>query len=341
MTAKVAAGLALLFACAVTPAAEIVLNPDHPDRYLVQANDTLWDVASRFLQNPAQWSEVWYRNPVLGNPDQIYPGDVLVLRQGAGGPRIELETAPTVPLSPVIRVTPLAREVPVIPEDAIRAFLTRPRVLDNADADTLPYVVGFPDEHISGGAGYGLYARGVREAKGSVLAVVRPGPAYRDGVTEEVLGYEALYIGDAQVRSAGEPAELLLLRAEREVVIGDRLLAVEPQELTTSYTLHAPAKPVAGRIVAVRDGVTQIGQYQVIVLDRGGRDGLEVGHVLDIYREADTIKDYVAGGFGNVVETPPDWSGLLVVFRSFDRISYALVMKAVRAMHIGDIVKSP
>ncbi|WP_367025387.1 LysM domain-containing protein [Methylococcus sp. ANG] len=341
MSAKFATGLALLFACARILAAEVALNPDPPERYLVQANDTLWDVASRFLRNPAQWSQVWYRNPALGNPGQIYPGDVLVLRRGGGGPRIELETAPAVPLSPVIRVTPLVREIPVIPADAIRAFLTRPRVLDSADADTLPYIVGFPDEHISGGAGYGIYARGVKAAKGGVLAVVRPGPAYRDGVTEEVLGHEALYIGDAQVRSAGEPSELLLVRAEREAVIGDRLLAVEPQELTTSYTLHAPEKPVSGRIIGVLDGVTQIGQYQVIVLDRGGRDGLEVGHVLDIYREADTIKDYVAGGFGNVVETPPDWSGSLVVFRPFDRVSYALVMKAVRAMHIGDTVRSP
>ncbi|MEW6038441.1 MAG: peptidoglycan-binding protein [Pseudomonadota bacterium] len=341
MTAKFAAGLALLFACAGTLAAEVALNPDSPERYLVQANDTIWDVASRFLQNPAQWPQVWYRNPALGNPDQIYPGDVLVLRRVAGRPRIEFETAPTVPLSPVIRVTPLVREIPVIPADAIRAFLTRPRVLDSADADALPYIVGFPDEHISGGAGYGIYARGLKkEAKGGVLAVVRPGPAYRDGATEEVLGYEALYIGDAQVRSVGELSELLLIRAEREAVIGDRLLAVEPQELTTSYTLHAPEKPVSGRIIGVLDGVTQIGQYQVVVLDRGKRDGLEVGHVLDIYREADTIKDYVAGGFGNVVETPPDWSGSLVVFRPFERVSYALVMKAVRAMHLGDIVRS-
>ncbi|QJD29145.1 LysM peptidoglycan-binding domain-containing protein [Methylococcus geothermalis] len=341
MIAKFAVGLALLFVCAGTWAAGIALNPDHPERYLVAPNDTIWDVASRFLKNPAQWSEVWYRNPALGNPDQIYPGDVLVLRWVAGRPRIELETAAAVPLNPVIRVTPLVREIPAIPADAIRAFLTRPRVLDSSDVDALPYIVGFPDEHISGGAGYGIYARGLKEAKDTILTVVRPGPAYRDGATEEVLGYEALYIGDAQVRIAGEPSELLLVRAEREAVIGDRLLAVEPHELATSYTLHAPEKPVAGRIIGVLDGVTQIGQYQVIVLDRGTRDGLEVGHVLDIHREADTIKDYVAGGFGNVVETPPEWSGSLVVFRPFDRVSYALVMKAVRAMHIGDIVRSP
>ncbi|MDF9392462.1 MULTISPECIES: LysM peptidoglycan-binding domain-containing protein [Methylococcus] len=340
MIARLAAGLALLLIYAGAFADGIALNPDSPDRYLVQVNDTLWDIASRFLQNPAQWSQVWYRNPALANPDQIYPGDVLVLRRRGREPRIEIETAPTVPLSPVIRVTPLVREIPVIPEHAIRAFLTRPRVLDGANVDTLPYIVGFPDEHIAGGAGYRFYARGVKAADGCVLAVVRPGPVYRDGVTEEVLGHEALYIGDAQLRRAGELAEFLLVRAEREAVIGDRLLAVEPRELMTSYTLHAPAKPVSGRIIGVRDGVTQLGQYQVIVLDRGSRDGLEVGHVLDIYHEVDTIKDYVAGGFGNVVEMPPDWSGSLVVFRPFERVSYALVMKAIRAMHVGDIVKS-
>jgi hypothetical protein len=340
MTARFATGLASLF-IAYGVAAEIAFNPDPPERYLVAPNDTIWDVASRFLQNPAQWSKVWRRNPAQGNPDHIYPGDVLVLRRVAGRRRIELETAPTVPLNPVIRVTPLVKEIPVIPADAIRPFLTRPQVLDRSEADALPYIVGFPDEHIAGGAGYGVYVRRLKEARGSVLTVVRPGPAFRDGVTGEVLGYEALYVGDARVRIAGDPAELLLVRTEREAVIGDRLLAVEPEELTTSYTLHAPEKPVSGRIIGMLDGVTQIGQYGVVVLDRGIRDGLEVGHVLDIYRKAFPIKDYVAGGFGNFVDTPPDWSGSLVVFRPFDRVSYALVMKAVRAMHVGDTVRSP
>lgn len=343
MTLKLAAGLVLflfLFAAGAVRA-QLLLNPDAPQRYLVSQSDTIWDVASRFLKNPGQWSELWYGNPALSNSDQIYPGDMLLLRWVAGRPRVELDTAPVAPLSPAIRVTPLVREIPVIPAAAINAFLSRPRVLDEDDAKTLPYIVGFPDEHISGGAGYGIYARGLGSVKDDIVTVVRPGSAYRDGATDEVLGYEALYVGDAQVRIAGDPAELLLVRAEREAVIGDRLLPTEVQELVTAYTLHAPDKTVDGQIIGVLDGLTQIGQYQVIVLDRGKTDGLEAGHVLHIYREVDTVKDYVAGGFGNMVETPPEWSGSAVVFRVFERVSYALVMKAVRAMHLKDIVKSP
>jgi hypothetical protein len=243
-------------------------------------------------------------------------------------------------LQPLVRALPLEETVSVLPLEAIQSFLTRPRVLEVAAVEGLPTIVGFPDEHISGGAGYSIYARGLVSVPGNLFSVFRVGSVYRDGVTGQLLGHEALYVGDAQVVVPGELAKLVLIRTEREALIGDRLLPVESGDGVAALHLRPPSTPVTGRIIRVLDGVTQIGQYQVVVVDRGRRDGLEPGHVLQVYREGklDQSGDDVSEEHPRI---PPEWLGSMVIFRAFERVSYGLVTKATRSMHVLDVVRSP
>lgn len=262
-----------------------------------------------------------------------------VVRGPDAGAGFQEKPAAVVKFQPQVRASPLEEAVSVIPLEAIRSFLTQPRVLEAA-IEGLPAIVGFPDEHISGGAGYFIYVRDLVSAQGNLLSVFRVGSEYRDGVTGEVLGYEALYVGDAQVVAPGDPAKLVLIRAEREALIGDRLLPVESGDEATALHLRSPGKPVSGRIIRVLDGVTQIGQYQVVVVDRGRRDGLEPGHVLQVYREGKL--DPPGGGVSEERPwIPPEWLGSMVVFRIFERVSYGLVTKATRSMHVLDVARSP
>lgn len=293
-------------------------------------------------KRPASMTE----NPgvaVIGLPILVLTGAASagsVARGPDAGAGFQEEPAAVVRLQPQVRTSPLEETVSVIPLEAIRSFLTQPRVLEVAAIEGLPAIVGFPDEHISGGAGYFIYVRDLVSAPGNLLSVFRVGSEYRDGVTGEVLGYEALYVGDAQVVAPGDPAKLVLIRAEREALIGDRLLPVESGDEATALHLRSPGKPVSGRIIRVLDGVTQIGQYQVVVVDRGRRDGLEPGHVLQVYREGKL--DQPGGGVSEErLRIPPEWLGSMVVFRTFERVSYGLVTKATRSMHVLDVARSP
>ncbi|RMG28819.1 MAG: LysM peptidoglycan-binding domain-containing protein [Gammaproteobacteria bacterium] len=321
-------------------AGDVVLNPHHPERYVVVPGDTLWDIAKRFLRDPWLWPEIWYVNPQIENPHLIYPGDVLYLTWVNGKPQLRLQRGgghPTVKLSPRVRVEPIRRAIPAIPIDAIRQFLTRPLVVGEHDLDRAGYIVDSPDEHLVTGAGDRVYARGIDPRHGR-YDLFEPGDPYVDPATGEILGYAAEYRGTASVERFGDPATLRLEHTTREIAIGDRLLPQNLEDVSVTFFPHAPARKVAGQIISVVDGVTQIGQYQVVVINRGVREGLEPGHVLRVLQAGRTIRDPVAGG---KVTLPDEDAGLLLVFRTFDRVSFGLVMEARRPMHLGDKVVSP
>lgn len=338
--------LVIVFCLALTSlnlkAEEIALNPGHPETYVVVKGDTLWDIAGRFLNNPWQWPQIWRENPHIQNPHWIYPGDELRLIFVDGQPRVTVARPSELRLSPRVRITPLEHAIPLIPMNAVRQFLTRPKVVGAGELEAAPYLVDFVDEHIVGGAGDRIYVRGLPQDPPSTgYMVFRPGQPYRDAQTGEILGYEALYVADAALERGGNPATLQLSRAEREAIIGDRLLPIEQEMVPMNYQPHAPTRPVEGHIIRVVDGVTQIGQYQVVIIDRGTADGLETGHVLDIYRSAGRVRDIVSARGNEVVELPREKSGTLLVFRPFERVSFGLVMKATRALHLNDVVQSP
>ncbi len=330
---------AALVALAAHAAQEVALNPDHPDRYVVKRGDTLWDIAARFLRDPWLWPEIWYVNPQIENPHLIYPGDVISLAYIDGKPRLVLERGRrTVKLSPRVRELPLDEAIPTIPLDAIRPFLSRPRVLGEGEFEAAPYVVASADEHLIAASGMRVYARGVDQGRGARYAVLRRGEVYRDPDTGEVLGLEAIHVADAEVQRGGDPAVLVLRRSSRETLPGDRLFPVGEDRYTDNFLPRAPERQVQGRIISVFDGVSRIGQYQVVVLNRGARDGMEPGHVLAVYRAGETIRDPVRK---EKVTLPDERAGIVMVFRTFDRVSYALVMSATRAIRVLDRVRNP
>lgn len=336
--------IALLFALFVTGSAlatDVTLKSNHPDRYVVVKGDTLWGIAARFLKNPWLWPDIWYVNPQIKNPHLIYPGDVITLVYVNGKPQLRLQRGrPTVKLEPHMRSEPITQAIPTIPLDAIRPFLTQPRVVGKDTLAHAPYVVQSAGEHVITGAGGRVYVRSITSNKVRHFAIVRSGEVYRDPATGEILGYEALYVGDAVLQHTGDPATLSVTRSTRAVRIGDRLVPAGNKPYNAYFTPHAPKHKVAGQIISVIDGVTQIGQYNVVVLDRGKRDGLNAGTVLAVYQKGEIVPDEVNPRRGDV-KLPDERAGELMVFRAFPRVSYALIMRATRSMHVLDYVRNP
>ena len=326
-----------------------VLNPRHPDSYVVQQGDTLWDIAQMFLRDPWYWPEIWQINPQVQNPHLIFPGDVLSLSYlDDGSPVVQLTrgggpvaAGPTERLSPRIRSQAIEEAIPTIPYDTLRAFLSRPAILDPDRLDELPYLFAHPDG-LLGSAGRNVYVRGTDAPEGSVLKLVHTGDALIDPDDDTVLGYQGLYVGEGRIERSGDPATVFLTETAREAMIGDYL--IEEEGLTPmTYFPSAPGSDVDGRIISVLDGVSMIGQYQVIVLNRGARDGLQPGHVLSVYRTGEVIADTTktSGFFSEEVRLPDEHAGTTMVFRVFDRMSYALVMEATREIRVLDTVRNP
>lgn len=319
---------------------QLTLRADHPDVYVVQRGDTLWDISGRFLDKPWRWPELWGVNPQIADPNLIYPGDRLRLVMTADGPRLvrDGQGAESGRLSPQVRATPIDNAVPPIPMEHVRPFLEEAVVLHSPRAADFAYVASAADEHLAAGGGDRVYGRRLGQGAGGSVDIFRIGDAYRDPDSGETLGYNALYIGRATVQRAGDPATLTIDEARREVLAGDVLIPTDDRPLKAAYVPHAPAGAVRGRIISVVDGVSQIGRYSVVVLSRGHRDGLEPGHVLEVRQVPAPISDPVAR---ERLQPPTEPAGTVMVFRVFDRVSYALVMTATRAMHVLDEVVPP
>lgn len=363
---------ALLAACASTPkpkpaaapvappppAAQpapppVVLQPEAPKRYVVKKGDTLWGIASMYLADAWRWPDIWYANPDIKNPHLIYPGDVLLLGYVNGKPTITVQrngktvaeapsSLPVEKLTPTVRYEPLQQAIPAVPLTSIQAFLSKTRVIDADELKHAGYLLRSIDGRPAIGVGGEVYARGLKQDQGSRYDLFRLGDAYIDPESGDKLGYQATYIGTGDVERWGDPQKLVLGTAVQEALPGDRFLPVSEEALNPTFLPHPPAKPVNGQIMAVLGGVQQIGQFQVVVLNRGDADGLDPGTVLRIYRKGVKIDDpYSSSWFSGSVRLPDESSGTLMVFRTFKHVSYALIMRATREIHIADVVKNP
>ncbi|HAD32113.1 MULTISPECIES: LysM peptidoglycan-binding domain-containing protein [unclassified Methylophaga] len=331
---------ALLMSASVL-ANEVALNPDHPDRYVVVKGDTLWDISAKFLQYPWHWPEIWQVNPQVENPHLIYPGDELTLVYRDGRPVLKLSRGQqTYKLSPEMREIRMDEAIHTIPLSIIRPFLTKPRVVGAEVLDAAPYVVATSDERLLSGAGDIVYAKGIIDPEQNEFNVFRGGKIYFDPNTGEELGVEAIYTGDAVVKEPGEVSTLGLTYTNREVMVGDRLLPVEEEDFELNFIPRAPSQPMDGMIISVFDGVSQVGQYQIIVLNLGTLDGLESGHVLSVYKAGKTIRDAVSEDRKAMVTLPDVHAGEALVFKLYEKVSYAIVMKATTSMHLFDKVRS-
>ncbi len=337
----------------------IKVKPEHPDQYTVVKGDTLWGIAGKFLHNPAQWPKVWQENKQLKNPNLIYPGDVIYFSLVNGKPRLSRTPFPSIQkqgqasseiaaeheqklFQPHIRETPIEEAIKLIPVESIAPFLTTPRVVGKNELRNAPYIVQMAGEHLVAGAGDRIYARAIMEPQNLVYTVFRKGKTYTDPFSKEILGYEAQYIATATLQKTGDPATLLITESDREIRRGDRLLSVREGEVALNYFPKPPKEKITGRIISVLEGVYEIGQYDLVVLNKGNADGLRSGHVLDIYQNRAIVSDpFASRNKSASVKLPDEYAGTLMVFRTFERISYALVMNAVGAIHLLDKVTTP
>lgn len=305
-------------------------------RYVVKKGDTLWDIAERFLVDPWQWPDVWVANRQVANPHLIYPGDVLELRWVEG----REEVAEVRKLSPRIRREPLDDAIPTIPLDRIRDFLSGPRIIDKGALKSAPYVVEFDEEHLIGPDRVGAYVKDLPEGRGDRWLVVHPGEDYIDPDSGEVLGQEAIPAADATLtRRASEVAVMRLSDSRRETRIGDALIPRPIQGLSANFYPRAPETEVDARIISVFGGVTQIAQYDLVVLNRGSSHGLETGHVLNVYSDSREIKD-PKRTFGKI-QLPAEYAGHLLVVAVTDKLAQALIMESERPILIHDQVHEP
>jgi hypothetical protein len=384
------------------------LAADAPNEYTVVKGDTLWGIAGRFLKDPWKWPQIWQMNrDQIKDPHWIYPGNVVRLDRSGEYPRLTMGGAPGGPsgsteadaasnvvrLEPRVRVESLQTAVPSIPGSAIGPFLSQPLVVEAGGLDGAPKIVATEESRVIVGQGDLAYADGIGDTEGVNWQVFRPGATLRDPESGEILGVEAKYLGDARVRRFGNPTTLEVTKARQEINRGDRLT---PARETTfpSYVPRAPDKPIKGVIMSVDGGVSELGQFQIITINRGSRDGIEVGHVLASSRRGATIStsdvrsqdlespkwltgwdwgnwkwgDWNWGGGetrpvpvvpdppraqpaelqksgarveSGTIKLPDERNGLIFVFRVFEKMSYAMVMKATRPIYLGDVVQTP
>lgn len=326
---------------------DIRLQDNVPDRYIVVQGDTLWSIAGKFLKDPWRWPEMWKLNQEeIKNPHWIYPGDIILLDRS--GPGLALKMGDTVRLSPRARSEDIRSDhVPSIPPRVIEPFLTRPLVVELDGLNNAPRIIAAQADRVYLGSGDVAYVSGIKDAKpDSLWQIYRPGKALIDPESRKTLGYEAVFLGDSKVTKAGDPATIEIFGAQQEIGKGDRLVAAGPLVLN-SYLPHAPQAFVQGRIIASRGGMRETGPQDVVTLNKGRNDGLEPGHVLALLRLGRTVQEKTANPKwfrADKVETtklPDERYGLVFVFRTFDRVSYALVMSASRTVQIDDVVTTP
>ncbi len=361
--------LTMILAITAPVSADVVqLAPNHPDRYVVVKGDTLWDISARFLKDPWRWASVWKINQQIKNPHLIYPGDVIMLTYDANGqPQLSVlrdeKAAPTtgttpapapageptdtspapagmsvVKLSPKARVEALSNAIPTISPDAIVPFLTQPLVVGKHELESAGYVTIGLDSRVALGDGSEFYARKLGPNPAEYYQIFRPGKALRNPETGELLAYEAMYLGDATLLKAGDPSKLVVTTVKQEIVPTDRLLVAPKRASLPYYYPRAPDKNVHGRILSAINGLAEFGPDAIVAISLGEREGMQEGYVLRIMRHAGKDRDPVTGKF---YKLPDEETGLLMIFRVYEKVSYALIMNASQPVHLLDVVQTP
>lgn len=344
----------------------VPLAADAPSQYVVKKGDTLWDISAVFLRDPWFWPEIWYVNPQVANPHLIYPGDVLNLVYVDGKPRVTLERAGAMRLSPEVRSNPLSGAVRTIPYDLLMNFVGRPALLSKEQARKAPHVVGMRDRHIVGSDQNEVYGRGLGQpAAGTRYTIMNIGEPLRDPDDGDLLGYIGHFAGTGVViqntgavvpgessifrmRREEDLTHLRIVESGREILQGDRLFPAEV-DYGDDFRLGAPSNEgVLGQIIAVVDGVYVAGKYQVVAINRGKKHGLEPGNALGVFYRGEEVHDRFgrsdwAAFTANYsrVRLPDERSATVLVFSVHDRMSYALVVESSTVIRRGDFVAHP
>ena len=336
-------GLILSMSVLFAQADPSLFKSDHPETYVVVKGDTLWDISSRFLNDPWLWPEIWHINPQVKNPHLIFPGDQIGLVYFGNQRKLTItrrgEVSRTVKLTPSARIQPIENAIPAIPLEAIKGFLTDSRIVDEEQFKLAPYVVSGAEGRLIAGTADHVYARGSWQHEDSVYGIYRKGNYYLDPDSKEVLGFEAKEVGESKILSLDpEIRKLRLNSTKEEVRIGDKLLPLERKDYISVFSPSSPARETRGKIISVFNGVKNIGQFDVVVINRGAREQVTEGNVMAIYKRGKVIKDPVKK---DKVTLPAERAGILMVFRVFEKLSYALVLKAERSLSVLDEVRNP
>ena len=367
----------LSFATIFTAVAQTVeLNESYPQRHVVVKGDTLWGISSKFLKDPWQWPKVWQINrDQIKNPHLIYPGDVVVLDTSGTSPQLRL-LRETVTLEPGIVIEPTDRQaITTIPLNVIAPFLSQPLIIEKNTLANSPRIVAGQDNRVVLSPGTRIYVNKIQEGDGINWYVYRPGVELKDPITQEALGTEAMYLGDAKITKYGEPATAEIVRSKEEIFTRDRLVPTG-DIVETSFVPHAPETQIYGRILNIYGGVAEAGPESIVSISRGSKDGLEVGHVLAINRFGRVIKDPEFDANSDnakalnkeykrvlaeakkdpekaaalaknpilepgSIKLPDERVGLLMVFRIFERVSYGLIMQTSQPINKLDSVQTP
>jgi len=333
-------GLALLFSVLqfTQVSAQVELRDQYPSKYTVKLGDTLWDISALYLKSPWLWPEIWQVNPQVANPHLIYPGDVLTMIYIDGKPRLVVNRG-EIKLSPNMRTSPLGSAIPAIPLEAINSFLSRSRVVDKETLEDAAYVVAGSEARLLSSAGDRVYGRGELVENTRFYGLYRKGEQFRDPDTREKLGIQALEIGTTRVISESEDVFTAALnQTNEEVRIGDRFLPLADEALTATFFPKAPDTDIDGVIIAVEGGVAAIGGLDVVVINRGAREGVLTGDVLSVLKAGKKVKDTVKSGS---VKLPSEPAGLMIVFKVFEKVSYGLILEADRPLSLFDEVTNP
>jgi hypothetical protein len=332
------------------PSGGVVMNRNAPDSYIVKRGDTLWGIAKVFLRDPWFWPEIWQVNPKIQNPHLIYPGDTLRLVYIQGRPTILLQRGDAARVAPRVRSEPLDSAVTAIPYATVAAFMSKPSVLAKEQIKDAPYVLATRDLHVVMADGDTLYARGFTGPVelGTHYNVVRVGDALRDPDDNRIVGYDGVFTGAGHITRGGDPATLIMTESARETEAGDKLFA-GGVDVPLDFIPSAPKVKTNGRIMAVSNGVTIIGQYEVVVINRGAADGLAPGNVLAVFQAGEVIHDTANKGFLNgmsrlaapKVRLPDERTGTFMVFKTFEHLSYGLIMEATNVIRVADRVENP
>jgi nucleoid-associated protein YgaU len=353
------AGVALLAGIMAAPvqAATCEFRPNAPDQHLVVKGDTLWDISGKFLEHPWCWPTVWGMNKdEIRNPHWIYPGQIvyfdrasgrLSLRKpgsgdGAGDPGVTR-------LSPQLRTEGLGRDaVRSISSGVIEPFLTQPLIVEHNELKNAPRIAAAQDGHVYLGKDDKVYVRGELRG-GTSFQVFRPGNPLKDPVTRKVVAYEAVFLGSVKLQQEAKPGvdvhTFIVSNSKQEMGVGDLLVPAPPTPML-NYVPHAPDRLVDARIMSIYSGVTYAGQNQVVSVNRGSLDGLDIGSVLQLYHLGRVVEDKGAktglmGMRKNLIKLPDEQYGSLFIFRVFKNVSYGLIMHVTAPVEVGDVAKSP
>lgn len=345
------------------------LEPDAPDSYTVVRGDTLWDISDRFLKKPWMWTQIWNYNPQVYNPHLIYPGDKLALTYVNGKPTLNLtrngkavpfgptvgsavkvaldadgnplaQNGDRVRLSPRIRSESLDEAIPMISADSIQQFLVHPRVVDEQSIVSAPYVLSNSENGLVSSLGNQIYARGKLNRDQTAYSLYRRSKVLRDPVNNAPLGVEITHVADAKLLSTGDPSTLVITTNKMETIAGDILLPSSEIDAPHNYVPRLPEIKGNARIVSLVNAISQTGRDQVVVLNVGKKSGIQVGDVLAIETTGRSIVDPRGASRHERVDLPDQRTGVLMVFQTFDKVSYGLVMESTRPVMMNDIVTS-